>query len=84
MDDMSGYPVIGSVHTLASGGFLTAGCMSVMAGICPKVIGSDAESSAPDARRASWSRESRNGARGTRRTRAPRTNNSTLGNRFTA
>jgi hypothetical protein len=44
MDDTSGYPVIGNVRTLASGGFLTAGCMSVMAGTCPKVIGSDAES----------------------------------------
>jgi hypothetical protein len=46
MDDTSGYPVIGSVHTLASAGFLTAGCMSAMGGICPKVIGSDAESCA--------------------------------------
>lgn len=52
MDDMSGYPVIGSVHTLASGGFLTDGCMSVMAGICPKAIGSDAERRGARAQRA--------------------------------
>jgi phage tail tape-measure protein len=75
MDDTSGYPVIGSVHTLASGGFLTAGCMSVMAGICPKVIGSDAERAA-----------GRKGAqtRWARAKRAPSTNNSTLGNCFAA
>jgi hypothetical protein len=41
--DTSGYPVIGSAHTLRSDGSRTAGYMSVMAGICPRVIGSDAE-----------------------------------------
>ena len=42
-NDTSGYPVIGSTRILMSAGFLTAGCMSVTGGICPKVIGSDAE-----------------------------------------
>jgi len=42
VNDTSGYPVIGSVHILTSDGFLTAGYMSMMVGICRRVIGSDA------------------------------------------
>jgi hypothetical protein len=42
VNDTNGYPVIGSVHTLTSDGFLTVGYMSVMVGICRRVIGSDA------------------------------------------
>jgi len=45
VNDMSGYRVIGNAPTLASDGSLTAGCMSAMAGTCPKVIGSDANNS---------------------------------------
>jgi hypothetical protein len=44
VNDTNGYPVIGNDPTLASGGFLTVGYKNVMAGICPKVIGSDADS----------------------------------------
>ena len=42
VNDTNGYPGIGSAHTLTSAGFLTVGCMSVMVGICPRVIGSGA------------------------------------------